>query len=78
LQFDKTVIPGEQIDMERDPESRKLAEDKNVLDPGSHPASVFAKASPDRPRDLTGMTNCHTLSDMRGHTFAKGEEVIRS
>ena len=31
-----------------------------LLDPGSHPASVFTEASPDRPRDLTGMTNGDT------------------
>ena len=54
--------------MERDPESRKLAENKNVLDPGSHPAA----------RDLTGMTNYDTASDKEGQTWAKGEEVIRS
>jgi hypothetical protein len=39
--------------MERDPQSRKLAKNTNVLDPGSHPAA----------RDLTGMTNCDTTSD---------------
>jgi hypothetical protein len=68
-QFDKTVIPGEQNDFERDAwfdrlttlsevegESRKLAENQIVLDPGSHPA----------PRDLTGMTNYDTVSDGGG------------
>jgi hypothetical protein len=55
-QFDKTVIPGEQNDFGRDPESRKLAENQIVLDPGSHPA----------PRDLTGMTNYDTVSDGGG------------
>jgi hypothetical protein len=33
-------------------ESRKIAENKIILDPGSHPA----------PRDLAGMTNCDTAS----------------
>ena len=73
--FDKTVIPGEPKDFGRDPwfgrlttlsevegESRKVAQNQNILDPGSHPASVFAKASPDRPRDLAGMTNYNTVS----------------
>ena len=35
-------------------ESSKVMEDQMTLDPGSHPASVFAEASPDRPRDLPG------------------------
>ena len=60
-QLDKNVIPGEQNDVERDPESRKLPGEQVMLDPGSHPASVFAEASPDRPRDLAGMTNCDTV-----------------
>ena len=47
-------------------ESRKLAGDQVMLDPGSHPASVFAEASPDRPRDLAGMTNCDMASQARG------------
>jgi hypothetical protein len=47
LQFDKVVIPGEQNNFERDPESKKLAENQTILDPGSHPA----------PRNLAGMTN---------------------
>jgi hypothetical protein len=64
-QFDKNVIPGEPKDCGRDPwfdrlttlskvegESRNIAENQNILDPGSHPA----------PRDLAGMTNCETLS----------------
>jgi hypothetical protein len=56
-------------------ESRKIAKNQIILDPGSpccivlcalargeiqqgeHPASVFAEASPDRPRDLAGRTN---------------------
>ena len=31
-QFDRVVIPGEQNDFERDPESRKLAENQTMLD----------------------------------------------
>ena len=58
---DKTVIPGEPNHLGRDPESRKIAESQAVVDPGSPPASVFAKASPDRPRDLAGMTNCERV-----------------
>jgi hypothetical protein len=50
-QFHKTVIPGEQNDVERDPESRKLAGNQVILDPGSRPA----------PRDLAGMTDCDTV-----------------
>jgi hypothetical protein len=49
-QFHKTVIPGEQNDVERDPESTKLVENQIILDPGSHPD----------PRDLAGMTNYDT------------------
>jgi hypothetical protein len=58
-QFDKTVIPGEHNDVERDPwfdklttlsevegDSRKLPGNQVILDPGSHPA----------PWDLAGMT----------------------
>jgi hypothetical protein len=37
-------------------------EHETTLDPGSHPASVFAEASPRRPRDLAGMTNYDTAS----------------
>ncbi|KPK31091.1 MAG: hypothetical protein AMK69_01465 [Nitrospira bacterium SG8_3] len=70
-QFDESVIPGEQNDVERDPESRKVAEDQAILDPGSHPASVFAEASPDRPRDLAGMTNYGTTSRGGGHLLLK-------
>jgi hypothetical protein len=55
-QFDKAVIPGEQNDVERDPESRKHAENKVILDPGSHPAA----------RDLAGMTNYAAVSGGRG------------
>ncbi|MGD9031576.1 MAG: hypothetical protein PVJ69_15730 [Desulfobacteraceae bacterium] len=68
--FNQTVIPGEPKDVGRDPwfdrlttlsevegESRKIREAQIILDPGSHPTSVFAEASPDRPRDLAGMTN---------------------
>jgi len=62
LLFDKAVIPGEQNDKERDPESRKFVQNQGILDPGSHPASVFAEASPDRPRDLAGMTNYNIVS----------------
>jgi len=64
-QFNKTVIPGEQNDLGRDPwfdrlttlsevegESRNLVVNRIVLDPGSHHA----------PRDLAGMTNCDTAS----------------
>jgi hypothetical protein len=51
-QFEKNVIPGEPKDCGRDPESRKVAKNRNILDPGSHPVS----------RDLAGMTNCDTLS----------------
>jgi len=40
----------------RDPESRKPAKDRIILDPGSHPA----------PRDLAGMTNCHRVSMVEG------------
>jgi len=67
-QFDKTVIPGEPNDCGRDPwfdrlttlsevegESRKFAENQNILDPGSHPA----------PLDLAGMTNWDTVSGER-------------
>jgi hypothetical protein len=54
--FDKTVIPGEQNDFGRDPESRKVAENQIILDPGSHPAS----------RDLAGMTNYDAASSGRG------------
>jgi hypothetical protein len=59
-QFDKSVIPGEQNYVQRDPwsdtlttlsevegESSKLAGNQVILDPGSHPT----------PRDLAGMTN---------------------
>jgi hypothetical protein len=38
-------------------ESSNLTKDQTILDPGSHPASIFAEASPDKPRDLAGMTN---------------------
>jgi hypothetical protein len=65
-QFDEIVIPGEQNDIERDPESRKMVENQIILDPGSRPASVFAKASPDRPRDLAGMTNYDTAFQGEG------------
>jgi hypothetical protein len=58
-QFDKSVIPGEPNDIGRDPESRKIAENQMILDPGSHPA----------PRDLAGMTNCDTVSRRRGLTI---------
>jgi hypothetical protein len=72
-QFDKTVIPGEQNDVKRDPwfdrlttlsevegESRKRGENQIILDPGSHPGS----------RDLAGMTNCDTTSGGRVIEFA--------
>ena len=49
-QFHKAVIPGEPKDCRRDLESRKVAENQIILDPGSHPA----------PRDLAGMTNWGT------------------
>jgi hypothetical protein len=62
-QSDESVIPGEPNDYGQDPESRKAAEIQNILDPGSHPASVFADASPDRLRDLAGMTDCDMVSD---------------
>jgi hypothetical protein len=39
-------------------ESRKISENKIILDPGSHPA----------PRDLAGMTNCGAVSDREGFT----------
>ena len=71
LQLDKTVIPGEPKDGGRDPESRKLEEDQIILDPGSHPSSVFAEASPDMPRDLAGMTIYGTVSDRAGKAQAK-------
>jgi hypothetical protein len=71
----KTVIPDEPKDLGRDPwfdrlttrskvegESRKLFGNQTILDPGSHPASVFAEASTDRLRDLAGMTNYNTAS----------------
>jgi hypothetical protein len=71
-QFQKTVIPGEPKDLGRDPwfdrlttlsevegESRKLLENQTILDPGSHPA----------PRDLAGMTNYNTASQVRGDRF---------
>ena len=32
-QFHKSVIPGEQNDLERDPESRKIEQTQNILDP---------------------------------------------
>jgi hypothetical protein len=51
-QFNKTVIPGEQNECGRDPESRKLAKNQIILDPGSHPALW----------DLAGMTNCGAAS----------------
>jgi hypothetical protein len=60
-QFDKTVIPGEQNDVERDPEFRKLSGNQVTLDPGSHPA----------PRDLAGMTNCDTASREGGDVLLK-------
>ena len=63
LRYDKTVIPGEPISFERDPESRKLEDNQSKLDPGSLPASVFAKASPDRSRDLAGMRKIAKGSD---------------
>ena len=34
--------------------------------PGEHPPSVFAEASPDRPRDLAGMTNSEAGSQGEG------------
>jgi hypothetical protein len=56
--FDKTVIPGEPASLPRtrygvgrDPESRKIAGNLIILDPGSHPA----------PWDLAGMTKCDTI-----------------
>ena len=64
-QFEKTVIPGEQTNVVRDPwfdrltilsevegESGKLTENQIILDPGSHPAL----------RDLAGMTNSDIVS----------------
>ncbi len=42
--------------MGRDPESRKITENRITLDPGSHPA----------PRDLAGMTNRDPASDGEG------------
>jgi len=57
-QFDKPVIPGELDPVSstglvgRHPESRKVAKNQNILDPGSHRA----------PRDLAGMTNYDTAS----------------
>jgi hypothetical protein len=51
-QFNRAVIPAEPKDSGRDPESRKVAENQIVLDPGSHPAL----------RDLAGMTNYDTAS----------------
>jgi hypothetical protein len=58
-QFDETVIPGEPASLprcrygvRRDPESRKIAKNQIILDPGSHPAT----------RDLAGMTTCHIVS----------------
>ena len=51
-QFHKTVIPGEPNDVGRDPESRKLLENRIILDPGSRPAA----------RALAGMTNYDTAS----------------
>ena len=45
-----------------DPESRKVTKNQIILDPGSRPASVFAQASPDRPRALAGMTHYDTAS----------------
>jgi hypothetical protein len=60
--FHETVIPGEPKDYGRDPESRELAENHFILDPGSHPASVFAEISPDSPRHLAGMTGCPNAS----------------
>jgi hypothetical protein len=68
--LEKSVIPGEPNDCGRDPESRKLAENEIILDPGSRPASVFAEASPDTPRDLAGMTNYDTAS--RGREIKGG------
>ena len=59
--FDKAVIVGEPSVFGRDPKSRKVTENQIILDPGSHPASVFGKASPDRPRDLAGMTHWEIL-----------------
>jgi hypothetical protein len=56
LQFDQTVIPGEPRNSGRDPESRKVGENQNILDPGSHPA----------PRDLAGMTNCDAVAFEEG------------
>jgi len=46
----------------------KFTGNQVILDPGSHPASVFAEALPDRRRDLAGMTNYDTV--------AKGERRI--
>ncbi len=43
----------------RDPESRKVAENQIILDPGSHPA----------PRDLAGMTYYDTASDGDGQRY---------
>jgi len=57
-QFEKAVIPGEPNDCGRDPESRKVAENQIILDPGSHPA----------PRDLAGMTNYDTAPHGGGLT----------
>ena len=65
-QIDKPVIPGEPRDCGRDPESRKVARNQIILDPGSHPAA----------RDLAGMTNCDTASDPGGigSAFHRAEE----
>ena len=53
------------------PGETALQFDKIVI-PGEHPASVFAEASPDRPRDLTGMRNCDTASDGESSRGRKG------
>jgi hypothetical protein len=58
-QFDKTVIPGEQNNAERDPQSRRLSGNQVTLDPGSHPA----------PRDLAGMTKWDIASPGRNSSL---------
>ncbi len=64
--------------MGEDPESRKVVENEIILDPGSDLASVFAEASPDRPRDLAGMTNYDTASQGGGDSCEVERKMPRS
>jgi hypothetical protein len=78
-QFHKPVIPGEPNDCGRDPgfdklttlseiegESKSRAENRIILDPGSHPAS----------RDLAGMTKGDRAFDSGGDRFKAVKKML--